>query len=307
MLAEREQDIFRDYPGRADPAAVFIVAAPRTGSTVFYQALAEAFSLPVISNHANNETPEHPAVGILESHEVRLTGEARGDYGSRYGKTEGTHGLSEGSAIFTRWCGGGHPSETRSPGVLDTQAGHMRATLASVEAAAGRPLVTKNAWNCFRVADLARRFPNAGFIWLRRDVLAAAASDLSARHVVQGDVRVWNSATPADVEALRLLPPEAQVLENQFAFTRAITAASAGLAPDRFAEIWYEDFIASPDGVMQNLVAAFAPLKGLQPERLPAFRMLKSAVLSEAEWKGLAAHMAAEPARWQPLRRAPPQ
>lgn len=299
MLTERE--IFAAHPGRADPAAIFVVAAPRTGSTVLYQALAESFGLPVISNHANANTPHHPAAGILASHQARIGGAGRGDYGSRYGKTEGAHGLSEGSAIFTRWCGGGHPSETSSPGVMEAQAEHMRATLAAVEAATGKPMLTKNAWNCFRVADLARRFPNAGFIWLRRDVRAAAESDLAARHAVQGDALTWNSATPANVDQLSRLPPEGQVLENQYEFSRAISEAAAGLAPERFAEVWYEDFIAAPDAVMQRLAAEFGPLMGMQPEALPSFRMLRGAVLSEAERAGIAAHMASEPARWMPL------
>lgn len=301
VLAEREQEIFREFPGRAAPSAVFVLAAPRTGSTVLYQALAGSFGLPAPTNHANADTPQHPVVGILASYEARLSGNARDDYGSRYGKTEGTHGLSEGSSIFTRWCGGGHPSETSSPGVFERQAGHMRATLAAVEAATGKPLLTKNAWNCFRLADLARRFPEAGFIWLRRDVRAAAESDLAARHAVQGDALTWNSATPSNVDLLRRLRPEGQVLENQYEFSRAISEAAAGLAPGRFAEVWYEDFIAAPDAVMQRFAASFGPMKGMQPEALPTFRMLRSAVLSEAERAGISAHMAQDPARWKPL------
>lgn len=303
VLAEDELELFRLHPGRAAPAAVFVLAAPRAGSTVLYQALSDSFGLPALTNHANDDTPQHPIVGILASHNARLAGHARGEYSSRYGKTAGAHGLSEGSAIFTRWCGGGHPSETVSPGVLATQAEHMRATLAAVEAATGKPLLMKNAWNCFRLADLAHRFPEAGFIWLRRDVRAAAESDLAARHAVQGDSQTWNSATPANVGDLRKLPPEGQVLENQFEFARAISQAAAALAPSRFAEVWYEDFIAKPDAVMQRLAASLIPLKGMRPEALPTFRMPRNAALSETERAGVSAHMAKEPARWQPLSR----
>lgn len=301
MLAQREYEIFGAQQGRIDPAVIFVVAAPRTGSTVLYQALADSFDLPVISNHANADTPEHPVVGILESHTARRAGNARGDFGSLYGKTEGAHNLSEGSAVFTYWCGGGHPSETCSPGVIEDKAAHMRATFAAVEAATGKPLLTKNAWNCFRVADIASRFPEAGFIWLRRDVRAAAESDLAARHAVHGDALTWNSATPANVDALRALPPEAQVLENQYEFSRAIAQAAAGLSPHRFAEVWYEDFIAEPDAVMQRLAAGFGPLKWLQPQSLPVFKMPASVTLSEAERAGIRAHMARDPARWRPL------
>jgi hypothetical protein len=302
MLAEHEQEIFRTYPGRRDPAALFVLAAPRTGSTVLYQSMVEAFGLPAVSNHANAVTPSHPAVGILASHEARKTGSVSGDFGSRYGKTDGAHGVSEGSAIFTHWCGGGHPSEIVSPGVLPERAAHMLNTLRAVEAATGLPLLMKNAWNCFRLADLAARFPNAAFIWLRRDVLTAAESDLAARHAVQGDVQVWNSATPRNVEALRQLPPEAQVLENQFEFSRAISEAAESLAPDRFAEVWYEDFIAAPDTVMQRLAAQLGPLNGLRPAGLPTFSIPKPTALSETELAGVRGHVECDPTRWQPLK-----
>jgi hypothetical protein len=307
MLAEREQQIFAAHPGRADPGAVFVLAAPRTGSTVLYQALADSFALPVISNHTNAQTPQHPVLGILASHEARLAGNVRVDYTSRYGKTEGGHGLSEGSAVFKHWCGGGHPSEIQSPGVLPERAAHMRATLAAVADATGKPLLTKNAWNCFRLADLARRFPETGFIWLRRDVRAAAESDLAARYAVQGDAHTWNSATPANVDELRRLPPEGQVLENQYEFSRAISQAAEGLAPDRFAEVWYEDFIAAPDAMMRRLAAICRPLQGLLPAPLPEFSSTRGAVLSEAERAGISARLAQEPARWQPLRWRTPQ
>lgn len=105
----------------------------------------------------------------------------------------------------------------------------MRGTLAAVEAVTGKPQLMKNAWNCFRLPDLARRFPGAGFIWLRRDVRAAAESDFAARYAVQGDALTWNSATPANVDELRRLSPEGQVLENQYEFSRAISDAAEWL------------------------------------------------------------------------------
>jgi hypothetical protein len=299
-LAAAEAALFAQHDRGGEPSPVFILGSPRTGSTAFFQAMIAAFALPYISNLADRETPQHPIVGILRSH-----GQALVDFRSRYGKTEGPHAPAEGSGPMRHWCGGGHPSEIVSGRVLHERAAHMAATLRAVEGACGKPLLIKNAWNCFRVASLAETLPRAVFIWIRRDVVASARSDLAARYVVQGDPWVWNSATPRNVDELRALPPAAQVLENQREFARAIGDAASSLGPGRFAEVWYEDFCADPDSTLAAL-GALAPLVGLPRTPLAADAIVADEAgpsLSLADEQALAAHLAADPARWAPLQR----
>lgn len=298
-LAAREAALFAQYDTGAEPSPVFILGSPRTGSTAFYQATIAAYGLPYISNLADRETPAQPIVGILES-------QGRGviDFKSRFGKTNDLHAPAEGSGPMRRWCGGGHPSETASASILAGQRDHMRATLRAVEGALGKPLVIKNAWNCFRLAALAEAFPNAAFIWIRRDVLDAARSDLAARYIVQGDPHVWNSATPRNVEALRRLSPAAQVLENQFEFARAISDAARPLNPSRFVEVWYDAFCADPNATMARLTA-LRSLAGLPraPIEDGSIRGEGRPTLSADDDKALEAHLDADPGRWAPLRR----
>jgi hypothetical protein len=179
--AKAEAELFAAHPGPSEAACVFILGAPRTGSTLFYQAFARALGLAFISNRANAETPLQPAVGILASDRARRAEGGPEGFESRFGKTEGRDAPSEGSAIFTNWCGGGHPSEEVSAGLLPGRAAHFRQTLACIEAATGAPLLAMNAWNCFRVSALTEAAPRSAFIWIRRDAAAAAASDLAAR------------------------------------------------------------------------------------------------------------------------------
>ncbi len=247
--AQLEGDLLRQFDRGGEPTPVFILGAPRTGSTALYQAMAIACRLPYISNATNDQTPDHPIVGILRSH--GQWSDESGRLQSRHGKTSGEHAPSEGSAILTRWCGGGHPSELVSSGVLESRRDHMTATLRAVEGATGRPLLIKNAWNCFRLASLAQTFPKAGFIWIRRDIGAAAASDLAARYASKSNPNAWNSATPRNLSELQLRPYWEQVVENQFEFSRAIKEA-APFAAGRFLEIWYEDFCVNPDEVLEH-------------------------------------------------------
>jgi hypothetical protein len=256
--AEAEAAIFAQCgDGGAAPSALFLLGAPRTGSTVFYQACAARFGLPYISNLTNACFGETPIVGLA----LQKAFPVRVGYANSFGKTDGAFQPSEGSAVLSHWFGGGHPSQTVSARILPGCEPHFLRTLAAAEALFGRPLVIKNPWNCFRAAYLAAALPRARFLWVRRDIAEAALSDLEARYVTKGTAQSWNSATPANWEALSRRPPAEQVVENQYEFNRAIGDALVAGAEGRWSEIWYEDFIADPNSA---LAGSGRPL-GLEP------------------------------------------
>jgi hypothetical protein len=232
--------------------AIFILGAPRTGSTFLYQAMVHAFALPYISNFTNSSFPTTPIVGLAVQNGTRV------DIGfqSSFGKTNGAFQPSEGSAVLMNWFGGGHPSQIVSTQVLERKERHFRRTLAATEGLCGGPLLTKNPWNCFRANYLTQSLPNARFVWIRRDIRVAALSDLEARYITKnGDPNAWNSATPANVEQLLRLPPVQQVVENQVEFSKAISGALATHAEGRWIEVWYEDLIADPQVALDRIGA----------------------------------------------------
>lgn len=229
--------------GGRNPAPIFLVAAPRTGSTFVYQSLLKVFALPYISNLTNDCFPTRPILGLALQRGVKVAINDR----NAFGKTEGVFQPSEASGPMNHWFGGGHPSQEVSSRILEGREDHFVATLAACEALYdGTPLLIKNAWNCFRVAYLAKCLPESRFIWLKRDIYEAAASDLEARYLTKKDPYAWNSATPSNVAALRRLPPSAQVVENQYEFNRAIFSALSSHAHGRWSELWYEDFLQTP-------------------------------------------------------------
>jgi hypothetical protein len=245
---------------------LFILGSPRTGSTFLYQAMAAAFELPFVANLTNDLYAETPIVGLSiqaawPQHEL-LSAD------SRYGKTKGPFQPSEGSGLMRRWFGGGHPSELVSREVLADQVAHIQETLRAADRLFGRPLLIKNAWNCFRISALARLFPQAAFIWIRRDIEASALSDLNARYAVQGDPLSWNSATPRNVDILRTRPYWEQVVENQAEFARAITDGFSQLAQRRTAVVWYEDLCADPSTELDRLAGELDVLAGMTARRV---------------------------------------
>jgi hypothetical protein len=117
----------------------------------------------------------------------------------------------------------------------------------------GAPLIIKNSWNCFRISSIRNLLPKAKFIWLKRDISKAAASDLEARYITKGDPREWNSATPSNVEELKLLTPEHQVIENQFEFNSAIASSLSTIPKNRWISLWYEDLLQNFDAELKKI------------------------------------------------------
>ena len=229
---------------------LFILGAPRTGSTLFYQSICSNFKLPFISNFSNRFFSETPILGFY----IQKTATVKINFDSDYGKTKGGFQPSEGSAVMSHWFGGAHPSALASSRILnDGKERHFLNTLRSVEALFEAPIVIKNAWNCYRIQYLANVLPNARFIWICRDIAAAAKSDLAARYKTKGSADVWNSATPANWHELRKLSPVAQVVENQHEMNLAVDRDLCRYAEGRWLKVWYEDFIEDPDATMRKV------------------------------------------------------
>jgi Sulfotransferase family len=280
---------------------LFILGAPRTGSTFLYQAMAAAFELPYIANLTNDGFAETPIVGLSIQAAWPSFGQLSAE--SRYGKTLGPFQPSEGSAVMRHWFGGGHPSELVSREALPDRIEHMRATIRAATRIFGRPLLIKNAWNCFRIEALARLFPNAAFVWIRRDIGNSATSDLNARYAVHGDPLTWNSATPRNVEALRKLPYWEQVVENQVAFGRAIEEGFSELPAGRVATIWYEDLCAAPSSALGRLAGMLECLAGVDVKRTLPVRSPKEdyGALQPCDRERLTAYVTAQAQRLSSL------
>lgn len=277
--------------GQAAARAIFILGAPRTGSTLLYQAVSSRFGLPYVSNLTNDRFAETPIVGFAIQ---KALPPAEITYTSRYGTTQGALQPSEGSAVMRRWFGGGHPSAVVSTTLRAGMKEHFLATLRAANSLFGRPLVIKNAWNCFRIRCLAETLPHARFIWIRRDVAAAAKSDLAARHVRHGTSTTWNSATPANLKELQRLPPHAQVVENQYAFNTTLDRDLRSFAQGRWARVLYEEFCRDPEGILTHLGRSLDLPAPCDPTQVK-LDAPGNWVLSQSEQEAIDSYIAARP------------
>ena len=176
------------YGADAGIETIFILGAPRTGSTLTYQAVCSRFGLPYIANFTNDYFSSIPIVGLA----LQKTISVDVAFGSHFGKTDGPFQPSEGSRLMVHWFGTGDPPALKAATIRAGLKQHFVDTIRAAAAIFAGPLVIKNAWNCYRVPCLARTLPAARFIWIRRDIADAAKSDLGARYKTKGNPKISN-------------------------------------------------------------------------------------------------------------------
>jgi Sulfotransferase family len=238
---------------------VFIVGAPRSGSTLLYQVLVQAFDVGYLSN---GHCRLWGAPSVVERFR-RPTPPA--SFSSRFGQTSGAGEPSECGPFWYRFFRRSPqyvPLEEADPAKLQ----RLRAAVRALGDAAGRPLVFKNLLCALRLAPLGTTLPEAVFVDIRRDLAANAASLLSARQSIHGGYDTWWSAEPPQIERLRTLPATEQVVEQVRAIEALVDRDRALLGEGRFLQIRYEELCDRPEEVL-DAVAALAQQNGFRLAR----------------------------------------
>ncbi len=254
--------------GTATPdAPVFVIGAPRSGTTLLYKALCLHAEAAWISNWTRR-TPRLPQLAALNRIARRTPGWRQrvwfgGEggnayvYGRRRGAAERLYPMpAEGEPVFTS-----HGLETLAPtppGQVDPVG--LRRSFAALARWSGAPVVvSKRIAHNLRIDVLADVFPEARFVVVHRDGRAVARSLGRVDWWADGELW-WLGATPAEAEAAGRDPVELCAL-HWVREVDVIDAAVDTLEPARVLRLRYEDVVASP----RPTLAAVGGFAGLGP------------------------------------------
>ena len=163
---------------------VFLVGAPRTGSTAIFLALLSTHRASYISNVMAQAC--RAMVKMIRASPSLGSAYRGGMAASHYGFVSGLRGPNEAGAIMNMWFG----SRGQWP---DAQ---VRQTVAAITETTGCPLIIKNLANSLRLHRIHELLPSARFVHVRRDPRYVAQSLLQARREALGDERSWFSVRP---------------------------------------------------------------------------------------------------------------
>lgn len=187
---------------RADPATlplVYVVGAPRSGTTLMHQLIARHLPLGYVDNTIARFWLR-PAIGIAMSRALLGEPGSRSfDLDSRHGVTEGPAGPHEFGYFWRHWLqldeAPTHHLDEAAQNRIDQRG--LAAALEEIRAAFGRPVVFKNVICGFHARLLTRVHPLSLFVHVTRDTQAVARSILKTRRERYGSYATWWSLKPS--------------------------------------------------------------------------------------------------------------
>jgi LPS sulfotransferase NodH len=274
VLNRIEQSLVR-RSSEAKWPPVFIVGPTRSGSTLLYQSLVQAFDVCYLSNAMCRFARLPATVGWMTSWFGGCTPPT--EFSSRYGTTEGWRAPAQGDNVLSRWFP--RNGEYAADVVWSEESrSEFVGTIAAIENAYDAPLINKWPGLGLAIGPLVEAIPNALFVRLdREDDLQMAQSILRTRLDLCGDPYRSSSRLPRDCAQFKDRDYIDQILAYVVAAREAIDAGLATVASERCLRITYEAYCSDPRGFADRFASWYnrfskEPIarRGTLPEKFKA-------------------------------------
>lgn len=198
------------YDQKLKHPPVFIIGPPRSGSTLLFQVLTDAFDFGFMSNL---HSYFFGAPSILEAISHRNSNSKTSSYSSQYGRTKNLSSPSEIGEFWYRFFRR-NPAYVTLKDVEPKKMLNLRRAVASFIKVCDKPVLFKNLYVSLRLEPIVEHIPEAIFIIIKRDELDNARSILKARMDIYHTYEKWFSLKPPSTIDLEQLVPEAQVVQQ---------------------------------------------------------------------------------------------
>ena len=269
-------------PTQTDHPLVFIVGAPRSGTTLVYQVLS-AFLDVTFPTNLTEMFPKSPLRAAQLQKSVWPA--RRPDFRNYYGQTAHFSGPNDAFHIWNRWLGEDRYQPQRE--LADAVVSEMQQFFAAWTSAFNKPFLNKNNRNAIAVDVLARHLPNSRFIVIRRNPLYVVQSLIVARQQIQGTKSIgWGLQSSSSVTTSDHLGYVDDVCRQVSDIDMEIDRQLADVDPSRVLQVTYESFCEQPQHWVTRVTESFRGVK-LNPGRslddLPSFRVSQKMTVSAAE------------------------
>jgi len=235
---------------------IFIIGAPRSGSTLLFQILTDAFDVAYLSNlHCNLFGSPALAEKIFQP----LNNKQPSDYSSKHGRTNGLSGPSECGEWWYRFFRR-MPAHVPLVAVHKTKMRKFRRSVMAFTKAAGKPVLFKNLYASLRLEPLSKYLPEALYIIVTRNELFNAASILSGRKKAFGSYEKWWSVPPPGWEQLQDKTASKQVVGQIRAIYAEIdrVIAKGFIKESKVLRVEYEELCRDTQSLIETMDEFFS-------------------------------------------------
>jgi hypothetical protein len=219
-IFEKEKiEFFGNMPLKHDP--VFIIGAPRTGSTILYQSLTNFYDVLYVDN-LGCKFHRNFFFGVWLSN-IIYADQPHNNFISEHGDTSmsGMNAPSECGQFWYRWLPEEHHFIDYDE-ITDEMINQIRTEISAVSNYFDKPILFKNLNAGQRLRLIRKCFPNAKFIYLKRNPFFVVQSILKARdrnNIVNN--QLW-SIKPPNFESLLSLDEVSMVSAQVYYLERQI-------------------------------------------------------------------------------------
>ena len=219
---------------------IFIIGAPRSGTTLLYKVLIEKLNFGYMSNF-NAQFYSIPIVSTWLFKKLINIPDKKG-YEFEYGFIPGLTSPSEFGEFWYQWLPKGKniyvaPLQTHIKDLKE-----IRVTIGGISYINKSSVIFKNVYNSMRIAPICEAMPNSCFIVCKRDYKETAFSILNARKKITPDYRNWWSLPPKEIDSLFQLDYAEQIAGQIYYTYHQIDTDKLRYGNDKFLEIKYEEF-----------------------------------------------------------------
>lgn len=281
LLRRREQRCLEGASQSSLPV-ILIIGAPRSGTTMVYQALSKYLQV----SYLNNFTSLFPSAPISASSLFnRFLPSGRDDFTSYYGQTSRLVDPNDGFGVWNRWLG---TNRAEAPDSLDTSVSvEMQTFFDAWHAEHGIPFLNKNNRNTAAVRLLNEALRNVVFVVVHREPYFVAQSLIKARQSVQGGTDVGWGLMKQERHCRSAALGYVDDVCDQVINIRAELESQLAVVPDECCiSIEYETFCGDPNRSLQRLVDSIGGLQ-VRPEvsrrQLPSLRVSRKLTVTPEE------------------------
>lgn len=232
---------------------VFVIGAPRTGSTLFNQIITNVFNVNYIDN-ISHIFYKNLFTGCLISR-LLYQDNSHNSFKSYYGRTVSgsLHAPSECGNFWYQWMKQKSFYIGKNEFSFDTIL-KIRKIIVATTNYFSKPFIFTNNNAALRMGLLSEILPEAKFIFIRRDPVTTAQSLINARKAIMGNREIWWSLKPKNYEEIvsKYNYPE-QVVHQIHEIENQVYTDAYLFPKENFLEVTYESLCLNIEDVMKQI------------------------------------------------------
>lgn len=251
VLWDAEEEIIQGYNSPEKPV-VFIIGAPRSGSTLLHQLLASTGAFGYITNYIARFW-DAPYIGALQQKVFGF-----GKYAQKMilhsdlGRTNGLHQPHHFSRFWYRWFDWDEDHYMRHV----QEKSFLQGEVAALEQLYDKPMLFKSEYCGMQIPFLRKTFKKPKFIICTRNITYQAQSLLLSRKKMFGSYDEWFSLKPKEYNELKELTPYEQVVGQIRRIMQQILGDLEGLGLNDYIFVSLENLQHCPRQKISEIFAS---------------------------------------------------